>query len=315
MFDDGKPEACAAVAPRNLDVGLGERPEQPLDLGGLEPDAAVGDGEDQPHAAACRASRAHIEPHAAALGEFHRIVDEIFQRGPQPYRVADQELRHIGRDGHFGAEALGRRPRGERIAENFNQTPRPEEFLLEPQRAGVGLGGVDHQTRQRGEMLGAAFDAESPTPLAFAEIGAGQQFAERQDAGKRRANVVRVSRQRSFADANRRRAPPPPAPRRFGGRLFGPHSRRSSSRHGSPRRLALLVEHDLFGKPVSIFPDHAQPNMPRPRQERNAFSVQIFRGQARPCAGHPLRLRRRPAICANWSLASISTACGRRRRE
>ena len=183
----------------------------------------------------CRARGAHIEPHAAALGELHRIVDEVFQRRPQADRVADQELRQIVGDAHRRAEALGLRPRAERIAENFNQTPRPEDLVLQPQRAGVGPGAVDHQTRERGEMLGAAFDAGSPTPLAFAEIGAGQQFAERQDAGKRRANVVRVSRQRSFADANRRRAPPASAPRRFGGRLFRPQSRRSSPVPWQPR--------------------------------------------------------------------------------
>ena len=41
-------------------------------------------------------------------------------------------------------------------------------------------------------MLGAAIDAGGPKPLAFAEIGAGEEFAEREDAGERGADVVRV---------------------------------------------------------------------------------------------------------------------------
>ena len=43
-------------------------------------------------------------------------------------------------------------------------------------------------------MLGAGLDARGPAPLALAEIGARQQFAERQDAGERGADVVRERR-------------------------------------------------------------------------------------------------------------------------
>ena len=45
IFDDGEAEARAAVAPRDIGVGLGERTKQPLDLGRGETDAAVADGE------------------------------------------------------------------------------------------------------------------------------------------------------------------------------------------------------------------------------------------------------------------------------
>src|SRR5205809_82974 len=44
-LDKGKPEAGAAIAACNLFICLRKRPEQALDLGGFEPDAAVGDGE------------------------------------------------------------------------------------------------------------------------------------------------------------------------------------------------------------------------------------------------------------------------------
>ncbi len=77
-------------------------------------------------------------------------------------------------------------------------------------RAGIGAGGVDHQRRQGCKMFGAAFDAVGPAPFALAEIGACQQFAERQDAGQRGADVVGEGRQRDLVGAGDRR----PAPRR-----------------------------------------------------------------------------------------------------
>ena len=203
-FDDGKPEAGAAIAPRDLRVGLGEWTEQPLDLGGRQPDAAVGDGEEELHAAARGARRARFEPHGAALGEFHRVVDQILDRRAQPRRIADQHFGQIGGDRHFGGETFGLRPRRKRVRQRFDQAPRPERLLLERQRAGIDLGSVDRQGRQRGEMFGAGFDARGPAPLALAEIGARQQFAERQDAGKRGADVVRERGKRRLGGPARR---------------------------------------------------------------------------------------------------------------
>jgi hypothetical protein len=52
-------------------------------------------------------------------------------------------------------------------------------------------------------VLGAGLDACSPAALAFAEIGACQQFAERKDAGERGADVVSERREHDFAGADR----------------------------------------------------------------------------------------------------------------
>ena len=62
-LDHGEAEAGAAVAARDVGVRLRERTEQPLDLGAREPDAAVGDGEDEFDAAA--RARAAAAPRAA----------------------------------------------------------------------------------------------------------------------------------------------------------------------------------------------------------------------------------------------------------
>ena len=101
-LDDGEAQSRAAVAARDLGVRLREWAEQTLDLGGFEANAAVGDSKEKAHASARHPRAAHIKPHRAAFGELHRIVEEIFQRRPQPHRIADQHLRQRLGHHHFG---------------------------------------------------------------------------------------------------------------------------------------------------------------------------------------------------------------------
>ena len=93
IFDDGETEAGAAVAPRDVRIRLRERTEQPLDLGAGEPNAAVGDGKDKSDTPARSVLRPRFEPDDAALGELHRVVDEVLERRPQPYRVTHEHFR------------------------------------------------------------------------------------------------------------------------------------------------------------------------------------------------------------------------------
>ena len=88
---------------------------------------------------------------------------------------------------------------------------------------GFGFGRIDHQRGQRRQMLGARLDAGRPAPLALAEIRARQQFAEREDAGERGADIVReaastasdahASARRGFAATESARAADAPAVR------------------------------------------------------------------------------------------------------
>ena len=91
--------------------------------------------------------------------------------------------------------------------------------------------------RQRGEMLGAGLDARGPAPLALAEIGARQQFAERQDAGERGADVVRECGERRLGRPRRRAASRRPASRALCSGLF----LELRSHHGSPQAAALRM--------------------------------------------------------------------------
>ena len=106
-LDEDQTQASAAEPAGDLRIRLRERPEQSFDLSGLKPDPAVGDGEDQVHTAARYFGPARLQPDAAALRELDCVVDEIFERGPQPQRVADDRGRQIGGDHELACEILG----------------------------------------------------------------------------------------------------------------------------------------------------------------------------------------------------------------
>ena len=66
---------------------------------------------------------------AALLGEFHGIVDQVFQRRAQPDRIADHERRQLFGNLDRRLQALGRRPAGQRIAGVAGQRAQIEEIL------------------------------------------------------------------------------------------------------------------------------------------------------------------------------------------
>ena len=130
--------------------------------------------------------------YAAALGEFHRVVGQVLQRRAQPHRIADRLRRQIVRDRDFG----GRGPCWPRARSSAGATAsasaRGENgSLRSTSPAASALAASTISVVSARQMLGAALDRLGPAALARAEIGGGQQFGQRHDAGQRRADVVR----------------------------------------------------------------------------------------------------------------------------
>ena len=73
-----------------------------------------------------------------------------------------------------------------------------ELLLLQNDVAGIGFGRIDDKGRECGNVLGAGLDIRGPAPLALAECRACQQFAERQNTGERRADIVSECRKRGL---------------------------------------------------------------------------------------------------------------------
>ena len=61
--------------------------------------------------------------------------------------------------------------------------------------------GIDEQGREAGEMFGARLDGIDPAPLALVEIGGRQEIADGENAGQRRADLVRERGQRRLDHA------------------------------------------------------------------------------------------------------------------
>ena len=220
-LDEGEPEPRAAIPARDVDARLHERPEQPLDLGGRKPDAAVDDMKDELDAAASGARRLGFDLDRAALGELHRVVDQVFERGAQPHRVAGHGLGQIVGHRDLRLQAFRLRAGGKRLRQGLKQTPRPEHLFAQDETGGLGPRRIDGECRQCGQVLGAALDPERPAPLAVAKIGARQQFAERQNAGQRGTDVVRESGQRRLDRRRARRAASRCPSRRLPSRRMG----------------------------------------------------------------------------------------------
>jgi len=146
LLDRRQSEPRPAIARGDRHIGLRERAEQPLDLRQCQPDTAVRNCESHPQpvpAVLATALGRGDERHCAGLGEFHRIVDQVLQRGPEADRIADHERRQIARNVDVGLQALGGCAARERIAGAAGQRAQIEQILAERRGHAVGLGGVD----------------------------------------------------------------------------------------------------------------------------------------------------------------------------
>ena len=103
----------------------------------------------------------------------------------------------------LGLQALRRRPAGQRIPGVARQRPQIEQILPGTESGMAASGGIDEQGREAGEMFGAGLDGVDPAPLALVEVGRRQEIADGQNAGQRRADLVRERGQRRLDDAGR----------------------------------------------------------------------------------------------------------------
>jgi len=205
LFYAGQSEPGAAEARGNADIGLGKRTEQPLDLGERQADAAVRHRKGNAYLIFCLAldgaPRRDGDGDAARFGEFDGVVDQVFQRRAQAHGVPDHQRRQLFRNVDLRAQALRRRPAGERIAGIARQRPKIEQILPDTHAAGRAFRGIDEQRREARQMFGAGLDGVDPAPLALAEIGRRKQIADGQNAGQRGAHLMRKGGQRCFDNA------------------------------------------------------------------------------------------------------------------
>jgi hypothetical protein len=207
-LDQHQAEAETAKSSPDRLVRLRERTKQQPDLRRRHTDAIVDHRERQPHAVAAGARRGHAQHDVAALGELHGIVDQVLHRGAQAHRIADHVCGDGSGDMGLATEALGLRARRARGGERLRERTRIEALAPQGEAAHARASGIDHHGGQRDEMLGRFLERRDPASLALAEFGGRQEFADRDDAGERRADVVREAGERNLERARRRSAAP-----------------------------------------------------------------------------------------------------------
>ncbi len=188
---DGQPQPGAAMLAGGGLVRLGEGFEQPRQRLGRDPGPRVDEGE---------ADFVRVVPgrdadqHPAGLGEFDGVVGQIAENPPQPGRIRRHRA-DAGVDEDGEIERLLRRPFGEQaghVLGQFRQVHR-QRFHLE--LAGLDFREVEDVVDD-GDQRAARFrDDVRLASLARRQVGGGQQFAERQDAVHRRADLVAHHRQ------------------------------------------------------------------------------------------------------------------------
>ena len=300
MFDHGEAEAGAAIAARDVGARLRERAKQPLDLGGRQPDAAVADGENEFRASARAARAARASSRTAPCSVNFTALSIRFSSAARSRTASPTSI--SGRSCAIVTSAS--RPfvcarAVSELRQSLDQTRGRNGSCCSVSEPASAFGGIDHQRRQRREMLRAGLDARRPAPLAFAEIRTCQQFAERENAGQRSADVVGERRERDVARAAHR-----PLRRRV---RRAPAARRTSSSFFCLDLIRAMA-------------------LPPRRRVQHATSIAGTK-QARRAAGeypalkphHSPDIRRagaaRRAIRASSSPAWLSTACGHRHRE
>ena len=204
LLDRRQSEPGAAEARGDGDIGLRERPEQPLDLGEREADAAVGDREGDADLALRRCAAA--SPCSATLPCSVNFTALSIRFSSAARRRTGSPTTNAGSFSEISTDdcrpLAAARPASESPAlrasvRRSNKSCR----TLEPGAAASR--GIDEQGRKARQMFGAGLDGVDPAPLALVEIGGREQIADRENAGQRRADLMRKGGQRGLDHAGR----------------------------------------------------------------------------------------------------------------
>ena len=198
-FTADQTKSRPAVAARHRVIRLRERTKQSFQFGRRDADAAVGDGEDEHRsfrAAPGFADTAKRNPPRAvnftALSIRFSIIARSRTGSPATWSGRSRAIATSDFNPLVVARAPSAAPMvsARRRGEN-GSLPQHETRGIRPHRV------ADHGGELR-QMLGRAFDAVRPAPLALAEIGGGEQFGQRENAGQRGADIVRERGERGF---------------------------------------------------------------------------------------------------------------------
>ena len=188
---DGEAEARAAEAPRRRAVDLAERLEEPALplLGNTHAGVAHGEFEAEPPVVR-RPVGAHAHHDLAAIGELHRVADEVQEDLPEPRVVADDRRRHVRRDLAGHVEALLRGGGAQQHERPLDALAEVEGARVDVHAARLDLREIEDVVDDREERVAARADGARELALHRREVRVEEQARHADDGVHRRAHLV-----------------------------------------------------------------------------------------------------------------------------
>ena len=162
-------------------VGLLKTLEQALRLFCRQADAGVGHFEFEQHVVAQFFLDGNGRLDAAQIGEFHSIIDIVDQDLPQPQRVPNQTVRHIGRHLNVQLESLGTGFSGCQVDDVADHVVKLERNPLNLQLSGLNLGDIQNVVQHGQKMLPRLLNFFDMIELARRQIGLAHQVGHADD--------------------------------------------------------------------------------------------------------------------------------------
>ena len=190
LLGDRGAKARSAKPPGGRLIGLREALEDALLRVRRDADAGVADRKLQIDTAVGFPLRGHVQGHAAALGEFHRVAREVDEYLAQVVRIAAQRRRHLGHDRHHELDLFRRRLRRDDPGGAVHQGVQIEIGLLEGQLARFDLREVEHILDQPQHHPRCAAQCLQHVGLLPVKRRVAQQVRHADDRVERRPHLV-----------------------------------------------------------------------------------------------------------------------------
>ena len=171
---DREPEAGAAEPALRL-ADLLERAEDAVDLVGRDADAAVFDFETQRGLRSAASDASHAQSHLAAVGEFHRVAEQVEQHLAQALLVDPHCLRQLGGHRQVEREILFLGLDSNDVGDRRQELDETDCARVQVELAGLDLGQIEHVVDQHQQMLAAVLDRAQAARLSIGQAGIALQ--------------------------------------------------------------------------------------------------------------------------------------------
>ena len=188
---DREPQPGAPKAPARRVIDLRKRPKQPIDAIGRNANTGVLHRKPQ----RLPTPAGDIQPHLTLIGELDGIVGQIEQHLPQPHRIPDHPIGHIGLDMHHQPQSLLIGDRRHELPGRVDDLAQREGNRLDIELIGLDLRKIEDVIEHRQQRIGRLHDGIGIVMLLRRQRRIGEQLSHAHQAIHRRADLMRHRRE------------------------------------------------------------------------------------------------------------------------